>query len=249
MTDNRFNLFCLVNGEASSNAFSIKIPSTDTVDDLKDLIKTKKAPRFDDVAADELTLWKVSIPVVPANKHRPIVLNEFLEAATELDPTDDVSDVFEDKLPKKTIHIIVQRPPQVHASVPARPSTPQLKSIPKDHIEQELAVILNGVQHHHTTHPVDPKDAEVYQKRGLGPFFKRTLPYHRTAKDISLVMLGLELDKKAMTTTGETLRSIVEDEIGARSGNRVIAMVAPSGSGKTATVIDLATKHFVIYCV
>ncbi|KAF9078942.1 hypothetical protein BGX23_005644, partial [Mortierella sp. AD031] len=72
MTDNRFNLFCLVNGEASSNAFSIKIPSTDTVDDLKDLIKTKKAPRFDDVAADELTLWKVSIPVVPANKHRPI---------------------------------------------------------------------------------------------------------------------------------------------------------------------------------
>ncbi|KAI9597359.1 hypothetical protein BDF19DRAFT_296516 [Syncephalis fuscata] len=26
-------------------------------------------------------------------------------------------------------------------------------------------------------------------------------------------------------------------------------MVAPSGSGKTATVIDLASKHFVIYCV
>ncbi|CAO3570977.1 unnamed protein product [Mortierella alpina] len=62
-------------------------------------------------------------------------------------------------------------------------------------------------------------------------------------------MLGLELDKKAMTSTGETLSSIVEDEIGARSGNRVVAMVAPSGSGKTATVIDLATEHFVIYCV
>ncbi|KAG0041143.1 hypothetical protein BGZ89_007644, partial [Linnemannia elongata] len=26
-------------------------------------------------------------------------------------------------------------------------------------------------------------------------------------------------------------------------------MVAPSGSGKTATVVDLASKHFVIYCV
>ncbi|KAG0195550.1 hypothetical protein BGX33_003052 [Mortierella sp. NVP41] len=26
-------------------------------------------------------------------------------------------------------------------------------------------------------------------------------------------------------------------------------MVAPSGSGKTATVIDLATRHFVVYCV
>ncbi|KAG0200817.1 hypothetical protein BGX33_010754, partial [Mortierella sp. NVP41] len=67
--------------------------------------------------------------------------------------------------------------------------------------------------------------------------------------DISLVMLGLELDKKARTTTGETLRSIVEDDIGAFSGNRVVAMVAPSGSGKTATVIDLAAQHFVIYCV
>jgi hypothetical protein len=67
-------------------------------------------------------------------------------------------------------------------------------------------------------------------------------------------MLGLELDKKARTTASETtisetLLSIVEDEIGAISGNRVVAMVAPSGSGKTATVIDLATKHFVIYCV
>ncbi|KAG0013780.1 hypothetical protein BGZ81_000835, partial [Podila clonocystis] len=136
-----------------------------------------------------------------------------------------------------------------HVPVPARPSTPQLKSVPNDHIEQELAVILNGIQHHHTTHPVDPKDAEDYQKRNLGPFFKRTLPYHRTVKDISLVMLGLELDKKARTTTGETLRSIVEDDIGAQSGSRVVTMVAPSGSGKTATVIDLATKHFVIYCV
>ncbi|KAF9340519.1 hypothetical protein BGX26_008976, partial [Mortierella sp. AD094] len=26
-------------------------------------------------------------------------------------------------------------------------------------------------------------------------------------------------------------------------------MVAPSGSGKTATVVDLASRHFVIYCV
>ncbi|KAG0008326.1 hypothetical protein BGZ82_004744, partial [Podila clonocystis] len=165
-----------------------------------------------------------------------------------LDPSDDISEAFTDSPPKKTIRVVVQRPP------PARPSTPQLKSVPKDHIKQELAVILNGAQNHYTTHPVDPKDAEAYQKRRLGPFFKRTLPYHRTAKDISLVMLGLELDKKARTTTSETttsetLLSIVEDEIGALSGNRVVAMVAPSGSGKTATVVDLTTKHFVIYCV
>ncbi|KAG0194989.1 hypothetical protein BGX33_004612, partial [Mortierella sp. NVP41] len=62
----------------------------------------------------------------------------------------------------------------------------QLISIPQDHIEQELVIILNSVQHRLTTNSIDLKDVEDYQKRELGPFFKRTLPYHRTAKDISL---------------------------------------------------------------
>ncbi|KAH7048589.1 hypothetical protein BKA57DRAFT_513495 [Linnemannia elongata] len=110
MSDNQLTLFCLVDGEATSNAFSVEIEPTKTVDALKNAIKTKKAPEFDNIAADKLTLWYVLIPVVPANKHKPIVLDDFLEAATELDPTDDVADVFSEKPPKKTIHIIVQRP-------------------------------------------------------------------------------------------------------------------------------------------
>ncbi|KAF9273530.1 hypothetical protein BGZ74_004735, partial [Mortierella antarctica] len=118
-----------------------------------------------------------------------------------------------------------------------------------DHIEQELAIILNGVQHHYANRSLDPKELEKSQKKMLKSFFKRTLPYDQSAKDISLVMLGLQLGKQARTTTGETLRSIVEGDIGKSRGFRVVAMVAPSGSGKTATVIDLASKHFVIYCV
>ncbi|KAF9125289.1 hypothetical protein BGW39_007526 [Mortierella sp. 14UC] len=110
MTKDRLNLFCLVDGEPQSNVFSVKPTPADTVDDLKKLIKAEKTPRFDDVAADELTLWRVSIPVVPANKHKPIVLNE-VDSPTELDPTDDIADVFAETPPKKTIHIIVQRPP------------------------------------------------------------------------------------------------------------------------------------------
>ncbi|KAF9212178.1 hypothetical protein BGZ59_007127, partial [Podila verticillata] len=78
---------------------SVEVDRTKTVDD------------FDDIAADKLTLWRVSIPVVPLNKRKPIVLTE-VKSAVELDPTDDLSDVFEEKPPKKTIHIIVQRPPQ-----------------------------------------------------------------------------------------------------------------------------------------
>jgi hypothetical protein len=63
-----------------------------------------------DLEAEDLTLWSVSIPVVPVNKHEPIVLRE-VDSPTELNPTDDVSEAFPppDKLPKKTIQIIVQR--------------------------------------------------------------------------------------------------------------------------------------------
>ncbi|KAG0197378.1 hypothetical protein BGX28_009119, partial [Mortierella sp. GBA30] len=124
MTDNHLSLFCLVDGEATAYAFSVKILSSDTVDDLKKLIKAENAVDFTDVDAKNLTLWRVSIPVVQADKHKPVVLNEF-DSATELDPTDDIADVFPDKPPKKTIHVIVQRPPlQVHAPTPARASTP-----------------------------------------------------------------------------------------------------------------------------
>jgi hypothetical protein len=114
MTEDRLNLFCLVDGEPQSNVFSVKPSPADTVDDLKKLIKTEKTNQFSDVDADQLTLWRVSISVVPANKHKPIVLNE-VESPTELEPTDDVSDVFDEPPPKKTIHIIVQRPPPGNA--------------------------------------------------------------------------------------------------------------------------------------
>ena len=108
MTDNLFTLLCVVDGEAT--AFPVVVKPSNLVGELKDAIKTKKDPRFDDIAADKLTLWKVSIPLVPLHERKPIVLTEH-KSATELDPTDDISDVFKETPPKKTIHIIVQRPP------------------------------------------------------------------------------------------------------------------------------------------
>ncbi|KAF9922108.1 hypothetical protein BGZ67_010720, partial [Mortierella alpina] len=123
MTDNLLTLFCLVDGEATSNAFSVKVPLSDTVDDLKEVIKNKKPVDFEHVDANNLTLWRVAHPVIAANKHQPVLLNA-IDSHTELDPTDDICDVFEQQPPKKTIHIIVQRPPQVQAPVPIRASTP-----------------------------------------------------------------------------------------------------------------------------
>ncbi|KAK3805240.1 MAG: hypothetical protein JOS17DRAFT_49006 [Linnemannia elongata] len=262
MDSNPLTLFCLVDGEATSNAFPVEIESTKTIGNLKDLIKTKIPDTFNGVDAKDLTLWRVSISDDDDND-LPVLLDSVPEKK-KLKATTRLLKVFDTELPDDTIHVIVQRPPPVLTSIPARVSTPhlahawdrsrsvtpvQLTSVPKDHIEKELVVVLEGVSHRHTTDPVDPKDVESSQRRKLGPFYKRTLPYHKTATDTSLVMLGLELDKQARTSDNETLRSIVEDDIGTVGGHRVVVMVALFGSGKTATVIDLASKHFVVYCV
>ncbi|KAF9180591.1 hypothetical protein BGZ51_006095 [Haplosporangium sp. Z 767] len=104
-------LLCLVDREPTSRVFSVKIASDDTVCNLRKLIKTEKTPEFDDIAANNLTLWQVFIPV-PEDDELPIVLDA-LHEKKKLKPTDDLSDVFVEKLPKKSIHIIVQRPPLV----------------------------------------------------------------------------------------------------------------------------------------
>jgi hypothetical protein len=41
MTNNKLTLFCLVDGETTSDAFSVEIDSTKTVDHLKDPIKVR----------------------------------------------------------------------------------------------------------------------------------------------------------------------------------------------------------------
>ncbi|KAF9557892.1 hypothetical protein EC968_007406 [Mortierella alpina] len=105
---NKTTLFCLVEGETLSRAFSIKIQPDDTVDDLKELIKAKQAPAFDDITSNSLTLWKVSVPIA-VDKHKMILLDS-LELKDELDPRDDISAAFSAEPPKKSDLVLVQRP-------------------------------------------------------------------------------------------------------------------------------------------
>ncbi|KAG0041779.1 hypothetical protein BGZ83_001320 [Gryganskiella cystojenkinii] len=107
MTETYKTLFCLVDGEPIP--FPVEIEPTKTIGSLKKAIKDEKTPRFDDVAADELILWRVSIPVLPKKDRKEISLAA-VPSKEELDETDEINDVFEQTLPKKTIHIIVQRP-------------------------------------------------------------------------------------------------------------------------------------------
>ncbi|KAG9061322.1 hypothetical protein KI688_007300 [Linnemannia hyalina] len=119
--DNHLTPFCLVDGE--STAFSVEIDPTKTLDHPKGLIKTKQSPDFDDIVAKSLTLWRVSIPILP-KKERKDTLPADVPSKEELEEADDISEVFTEPPRKKTIHIIVQRPPPVHAPIPTRAPTP-----------------------------------------------------------------------------------------------------------------------------
>ncbi|KAF8905174.1 hypothetical protein BGZ58_006417, partial [Dissophora ornata] len=114
MTDNGLSLFCLVDGDAMSNAFSVKATFTDTVDDLKGAIKVKKTNDFQDVDADKLTLWRVSLPIPEDDDDElPILLNSIdTKDKKKLGPATRLSKVFPGDMPEETVNIIVQRPPQ-----------------------------------------------------------------------------------------------------------------------------------------
>ncbi|KAF9351659.1 hypothetical protein BGX26_010372 [Mortierella sp. AD094] len=106
----------VVDGAAPSNAFTVSVQSTDTVGHLKELIKAKKAPEFDGISADRLTLWSVSIST---NRRRQTTLSALTtkdEAKIKPKKLDDltmrISDAkaFGADLPKRTIHAIIQLP-------------------------------------------------------------------------------------------------------------------------------------------
>ncbi|KAF9157781.1 hypothetical protein DFQ26_008327 [Actinomortierella ambigua] len=69
------------------------------------------------VDAKDLNLWRVN-HVIAANKHQPVLLKS-MDSASELNPMDDMADVFQAAPPKKTIHIIVQRPSPQELDLPA----------------------------------------------------------------------------------------------------------------------------------
>ncbi|KAG0163073.1 hypothetical protein DFQ29_003427, partial [Apophysomyces sp. BC1021] len=115
--DTPYSLICLVDGEPLDNAFSVEIEPTANVDQLKKRIKIKKSPEFDDIDANKLTLWHVSIPYIPANGDNIIQIDS-LDSKEQLHPISQISDIFEHMLPNRTVHIIVQRPPSVPLGLP-----------------------------------------------------------------------------------------------------------------------------------
>ncbi|KAF8921659.1 hypothetical protein BGZ58_004055, partial [Dissophora ornata] len=113
MTDNLLTLNCLVEGDPISKVFALTASSTETVGQLRSSIHRSKPVWFKDLEAEDLTLWRVSIPDTDDDDddEAPILLNIVLtKDKKKLKATRELSEFYTATPPKKTIHIIVQRP-------------------------------------------------------------------------------------------------------------------------------------------
>ena len=99
-------LLCLVKGNTLANAFPVDIDKDQLVGHLKDAIKVKKSPEFDNFSADRLKLWKVMIP----DDQDDLLSNLTLNDGDELLATREIGDYWTEKPPKRNIHVIVSPP-------------------------------------------------------------------------------------------------------------------------------------------
>ncbi|KAG0374250.1 hypothetical protein BGX24_010635 [Mortierella sp. AD032] len=89
ITDNNLTLFCLVDGQSASKAFLVEPTPKNTVHHLKVLISAFLGV---DVLSIDLTLWRVSIPVIEDDDELPILLtNVAAEDKKKLFPTSRLS--------------------------------------------------------------------------------------------------------------------------------------------------------------
>ncbi|KAF9536754.1 hypothetical protein EC957_009801 [Mortierella hygrophila] len=263
MTNNPLTLFCLVDGEPQSNVFSVKAAPADTIDDLKKLIKAQKANQFSDVDADQLTLWRVAIPIIRDKSEIPCVFNNIpKEEKEKLHPADDLSDVFDEKPAKKTIHIIVQRPPLVHAPVPSRAVTPLPGSLSDD---SRPSSPLSGDLHADIKRIADKFFAPGPIANFLGTFVKGQGALPTTSGSIRGLPRAwrrgfgkppenrpslLFMDLPNPSTPGSASRNHAAGsilELVQENNRPVIPVFGVSGCGKTRAAIELLSQHWGFY--
>jgi hypothetical protein len=95
-------LNCLVFGQPKERIFQIEIESTKCVSNLKDLIKEKKKPQLDYIAADELDLWKISVPYLDIEAFQVPPFDKILP------PMETLSSLFPDHTKGKNVEILIK---------------------------------------------------------------------------------------------------------------------------------------------
>ena len=100
------SLNCLIHGEVQEMMFTVKIPKTENVSILKDLIKEKKAPHLNHVAASDLDLWMVDL-LLDELGAEPVHVN--LNTNSKLSPPrKKLSSFFNSTVDDERLHIIVK---------------------------------------------------------------------------------------------------------------------------------------------
>src|SRR4051794_41095971 len=99
-------LFCLVKGNTTANAFSVKISRDEPISEFKEAIKAKKQNDFAGVDADKLKLWKVEIP----GDHDDHLRNPTPQDKDNLLEKNDKGDYWSENPPKKHIIALVDPP-------------------------------------------------------------------------------------------------------------------------------------------
>ena len=97
-------LNCFVLGETLQDIFTVEIDAAENVGTLKEFIKEETKLEFDDVDADTLMLWKVSMPYSDINS-----LAE-LPAGEALIPVKKLSGIFPNHEVGENIDVIIQLP-------------------------------------------------------------------------------------------------------------------------------------------
>jgi hypothetical protein len=101
------SLTCYLLGDDINRYFIVEIEETESVSILKDLIKEKKAHHLDHVAASDLDIWKVDLPIT--------LLKKSLDELSKLDdnnsllPDVELSEVFGAPA-HKHVHVIIKLP-------------------------------------------------------------------------------------------------------------------------------------------
>jgi hypothetical protein len=101
-------LICCVRGDDFLDTFAVNINEDNNVCELKNAIKERKRLIFDDIPADSLRLWKVSVPINRDLKNGVKALN--LLEDDMLVPHEILSEIFMSDLERKNVHIIIRKP-------------------------------------------------------------------------------------------------------------------------------------------
>ncbi|KAG0196539.1 hypothetical protein BGX28_010002 [Mortierella sp. GBA30] len=228
-------LICLVNGQPLSNAFSVKIEPSSIVDELKDAIKAKQTPAFDDITANELTLWRVLIPIAEDDDDEiPILLDNVNRDKKKLGPATRLAKLFPEDVPEETIHVIVQRPPPGDLRIDIKKITD--KFFAPGPIANFLNAFVKGEGSLPITHgPI----------RGLPRAWRRAFGKPAESRP-SLLFLDLP-DPSTPESASSNLASTSIFEMVKQNNRHLISVFGVSGCGKTRAVIELLSQHWGFY--